>query len=449
MVAHFYDSCFTGDEKSDGLIKEIINKTTILVPEILDSIENNNEEEIINLLNSLSHYRMCIMKQSGLLNEFWTTNYDTDTTKRISVEKQLKNESIILIDKVFNKRDKLKSWEIDRNIVKAYKSVYRKYYESHLKKDVFDENENNGVIYLNKSVVVLSQAESVQGKLEFSELLMVIPIIRDSERCKSVLDELIDKGEDLGSYDEYLLRANRLLGILEKQFDPNSVIKLSYGGFIEERKRYRELIRKYKKLDDTEKLKNILNEFYIVGVLAEVAKIHEGGEVWQNKKIQFVLREIINKLNCTYSMNGRIVGKYEYISNNDWKTFEKIFGKTKVKLNPVSVYWKPTKDEFIEKLKQLDEPIPRENLQLLGDFKFVFSEDDAMTKVYAPKIFDEPWRFRVVGNTVIIYFSQLNGKPEEVSIDKDDILDEWPDLKKPSSYPVLEFVYELATDCSH
>jgi len=99
---------------------------------------------------------------------------------------------------------------------------------------------------------------------------------------------------------------------------------------------FRALIRQYKKEDKTELLKTTLTQYYNLAILVTLCygnhncnSAVSGNEY--NKAIQ-IINNVCEDINFSFLHNGIIINS-EFISNNDWKTFIKIFGENNKKFN--------------------------------------------------------------------------------------------------------------------
>ncbi len=187
--------------------------------------------------------------------------------------------------------------------------------------------------YLKKCLSMLKKVSKrhEKGRGELGRLLIEEKVIRDLPRGIEILEELT-KQNKLPSYlNSTLAKANRQNGNIEVE-DNYSLCKFkddpSPAVFREERKRFRALIRQYKKDKKTEELKKILNNYYSLVILVTLCYgNHDCNSAVSgtdyNDAIDIV-QENCNKINDSYEKSGRIKNS-EFISNNDWKTFEKIF----------------------------------------------------------------------------------------------------------------------------
>ena len=106
--------------------------------------------------------------------------------------------------------------------------------------------------------------------------------------------------------------------------------------FAEERKKYRTLIRKYKKENDTDNLKRTLKNFYNLAILVVVCYgSHDckSGVAGHDYDLAIGrVKKVGKKLNFSFKENGYIKN-CNFISNNDWKQFISVFGEVNKKID--------------------------------------------------------------------------------------------------------------------
>jgi len=135
-----------------------------------------------------------------------------------------------------------------------------------------------------------------------------------------------------------LSKAHRQLGNIEQDnsFNLCSFEDPSPAVFREERKRFRALIRKYKKQNETDKLKTTLNNYYNLAVLVTICygehDCNSGVIGWQYDEAIKTVREVCDKIDFSFVEHG-VLEKSNFISKNDWKTFVTVFGENSKSLN--------------------------------------------------------------------------------------------------------------------
>ncbi len=106
--------------------------------------------------------------------------------------------------------------------------------------------------------------------------------------------------------------------------------------FNRERVKFRALIRKFKKNNDLDSLKIVLDQYYNLSVLVTICygnedcKIGVGGR--QFDKAVKIIPKVCKNINFSYAENGKLENS-SFISNNDWKTFINVFGENSKKFN--------------------------------------------------------------------------------------------------------------------
>jgi len=123
---------------------------------------------------------------------------------------------------------------------------------------------------------------------------------------------------------------------LESTYDLCSFKDPSPAVFREERKKFRELIRKFKKEKNTDSLKITLNQYYQLAVLVTTCygehDCNSGVRGNQYESAIKIVRNVCKDIDYSYITHGKIE-KSNFISENDWKTFIKFFGNNKNSLN--------------------------------------------------------------------------------------------------------------------
>ena len=117
---------------------------------------------------------------------------------------------------------------------------------------------------------------------------------------------------------------------MEDQFDLCSVDMMTPFDLKEQRKEFRTLIKNYKKTNEIDRLKTVLNQYYNLAVVVTICygdqdfKSSVGGHF---DIVKDTVKKICKKINFSYESDG-ILKNSSFISNNDWKTYVEIFGES-------------------------------------------------------------------------------------------------------------------------
>lgn len=189
---------------------------------------------------------------------------------------------------------------------------------------------------LNKSIEISPNNEA---KAELGHLLIEKKAVRNLAKGIELLEELNQNNQMPSYLNATLSKAKRQLGEI-----PNNSFSLcafkkdpSPAVFREERKRFRALIRQYKKENKVELLKTTLTQYYNLSILVTLCYGNHncnsavaGNEY--NEAIQ-IINKVCKSINFSFLHDGIIIGS-GFISNNDWKTFIKTFGENNKEFNP-------------------------------------------------------------------------------------------------------------------
>ena len=225
---------------------------------------------------------------------------------------------------------------IDSKLSYALAIAYHSYCSWYKRGDEQKYFLEKSLLLLNKSIAISPNNEA---KAELGHLLIEKKAIRNLDKGVELLEELNQKNQMPSYLNSTLSKAKRQLGEIKNdtfnlcifQKDPSPAV------FSEERKRFRALVRQYKKEDKTELLKTTLTQYYNLSILVTLCygnhncnSAVSGNEY--NEAVQIV-NKVCEYINFSFLHNGIIINS-EFISNNDWKTFIKIFGENNKKFNP-------------------------------------------------------------------------------------------------------------------
>lgn len=217
----------------------------------------------------------------------------------------------------------------DTNLFYSIAIAYRNYCAWFVRGDERKKYLEKSILFLNKSISVSSK--NIDAKSELGRLLIEEKVVRDLSKGINILEKLQDANqmpEYLNSVLSKAIRQNK--GVkLENTYDLCSFNDPSPAVFREERKRFRELIRTFKKEKNIDSLKTTLNQYYQLAILFTVCYGEHDcnsavGGIQYDNAIKIV-KNICKKIDYSYTIHGKIV-KSNFISENDWKTFINIFG---------------------------------------------------------------------------------------------------------------------------
>ncbi len=216
----------------------------------------------------------------------------------------------------------------DTNLLYALAIAYRNYCAWFIRDDKRKEYLEKSILFLNKSISAFS--DNVDAKSALGKLLIEEKIVRDLSKGINILEKLQETNqmpEYLNSVLSKAIRQNK--GVkLENTYNLCSFSDPSPAVFREERKRFRELIRTFKKEKNIDSLKTTLNQYYQLAVLVTVCygehDCNSGVQGNQYDNAIKIVKNICKEIDYSYLKHGKIE-KSNFISENDWKTFVKVF----------------------------------------------------------------------------------------------------------------------------
>jgi len=273
--------------------------------------KKNNSDDISTLneiSNGLGEYASCSFNESD-----------------IDIKYQKGQEMLSIITSI--EKNSIES--NDTNLLYAIAIAYRNYCAWFVRGDKRKDYLKKSILFLNKSISASSN--NIDAKSELGKLLIEEKVVCDLSKGINILEKL-QKANQMPEYlNSVLSKAIRQNNgaKLDNTYDLCSFNDPSSAVFREERKRFRELIRTFKKEKNIENLKTALNQYYQLAVLATVCYGEHDcnsavGGIQYDNAIKIV-KNICKKINYSYTTHGKIV-KSNFISENDWKTFIKIFG---------------------------------------------------------------------------------------------------------------------------
>lgn len=299
------------------ILKNIIKNLFSLLFKNKNVIENKNPISILKeISNGMGEYAICAYEETDI------------------EIKRLKNQEML---KIITNIESESSNIRDTNFYYFLAIAYRNYCEWFVRGD-------NKKIYLNKTISYLKKSleyssDNIQASAELGELLIEKKIIRNLSEGIKILENLKSRGQMPNYLNSTLSKALRQNGEIEIVHSYNlcQFIDPSPAVFREERKKFRALIRKYKKIDDQNKLKHILNQYYNLAILVTICYgKHDCNSAVSGQDYEIatkIIKKMCNKINFTFQENGYIENS-NFISENDWKIFKKIFGNNDFKINP-------------------------------------------------------------------------------------------------------------------
>ncbi|MCX5906441.1 MAG: hypothetical protein NTY64_04430, partial [Deltaproteobacteria bacterium] len=180
------------------------------------------------------------------------------------------------------------------------------------------------------------------AKIGLGEILINRVQVRNLESALEILAEVRDK---TGYIQELINRAKRWRGELEipRNFNYKIIQLIPMGFLLEERKRCRALIKSLKRENKMDEITSVLDHFYRIGILHDAAEHIVGKKYYftvkeqERKKFDQILEKIAARVHqYSYEKNGRLV-RANFLSNNDYKLFELVFGKSNKLLNPADL----------------------------------------------------------------------------------------------------------------
>jgi len=202
---------------------------------------------------------------------------------------------------------------------------------------------------LKKSILMFEEAlkiepDNVDAKTGLASILIEKVQVRNIEKGVKILNEIPNKTDEIKNL---ISKANRWTGNIEfnSNFDYTSIDLIPLTSLREERKKCRALVRGLKKnKEKTDELVKVLNHMYRIAIIHDAAThvmLNCGYVVDPKhynqcyKRLQKVTKTIEN---YSYNENGKLKESNNcFFSDNDYKTFELIFGNTCKVFDPVSL----------------------------------------------------------------------------------------------------------------
>jgi len=179
------------------------------------------------------------------------------------------------------------------------------------------------------------------AKISLGKILINRVQVRNIERALEFLEGVQDK---TGYVQEFINKAKRWRGEIEiaPDFDYTKIQLIPLGYLLEERKRCRALIRSMKREKKMDEMCPVLEHMYRIAILHDVAqyifeKSYYKAEGEGKKLLDQLLTNIAKEVTqYSYQKNGGLV-KDGFLSNNDYKIFELVFGKKDKAFDPTKL----------------------------------------------------------------------------------------------------------------
>jgi hypothetical protein len=285
------------------------------------NIESSNTEELIALLHNITN---------GL------GDYASYAFKEDDLQKKMKKgqEMLAIISDTEGKCNTLNNSDLSYLLAIAYRNYCALFVRGDERKKYLEKC----ILFLNKTISI--SPNHINAKSELGRLLIEEKTIRNIPNGIKLLEELSSDGTMPSYLNSVLARAHRQSGNIEinqyynlcKFTDPSPAV------FREERKRFRTLIREYKKQNEIDKLKITLDQYYKLAVLVTICygdnDCNSGVIGWQYDDAVNKVKKICKKINHSFEAHGYIENS-NFISHNDWKIYVKIFGENDKKFDPI------------------------------------------------------------------------------------------------------------------
>ena len=285
---------------------------------------------------NIPHQKKDIEILKDISNALGTYASTAFNNKSKTIKNKKAAEMLSIIKNIENNTKNLDDTELYYYIAIAYRNYSAWFVRGNDRKKILEKCIYN----LNKAISI--DFNNIEAKSELGRLLIEEKIIRNLPKGIEILENLKNNGKLPSSLNSILSKAHRQIGNIgiDNNFDLCSFKDPSPAVFREERKKFRALIRKYKKNKESEKLKLILFQFYNLAILVSICygdhDCNSGVVNWQYEEAIQKVKKLCQKISFSYEENGYIE-KNNFISRNDWKTYQAIFGKTTKSFNPTSI----------------------------------------------------------------------------------------------------------------
>jgi hypothetical protein len=175
-------------------------------------------------------------------------------------------------------------------------------------------------------------------------LVNYVPV-RDLERGIELLESLKKENALSETMAIYLNHAYRQLDRIPEQLAIAEFSKISMlpASLREDRKRYRALIRQFRKNGQAKEIRVALEEFYNLAILVCAAygnhDCDRGVSSSEHEIAELIRDRVAGKLHFSYPSSGRIIDG-SFLSESDYRSFVQVFGETDVCIYPQQYFEK-------------------------------------------------------------------------------------------------------------
>lgn len=240
---------------------------------------------------------------------------------------------------IIEKADELRSPELYVEAASALKLHAVWYCYTYLGEDKKPPLER-AVHLLEQAVCIASEKSRPDYEFLLASLLVGKPQVRDLVRARAILDCI--KAPKLKKSVDLLLRTiDRWEGTptIRKEFSYTNVTYIPVGAWFSERTNCRALIKKLKKEKNIEAMRQVLDHLYRVAVLGEACDTIMMASDYdrQDEHIKHLKQSVPLIKQMTFETHGRIVPRSlnnPFLSTNDYKAFELVYGKIDKEFDP-------------------------------------------------------------------------------------------------------------------
>ena len=212
--------------------------------------------------------------------------------------------------------------------------------------------------YLTRAVENLEKALTLdpsnqQAKTELAYLLVNYVPVRDLERGIELLESLKKENALSETMAIYLNQAYRQLDRIPEQLAIAEFSKVSMlpASLREDRKRYRTLVRQFRKNEQAKEIREVLDEFYNLAILVCAAygnhDCDRGVSSSEYEIAELIRDRVAGQLQFSYPSSGRIVNG-GFLSESDYRSFFQVFGETDACIDPQQYFEKDIRSARVQ-----------------------------------------------------------------------------------------------------
>lgn len=304
-----------------------------MVLKILKSLFGDDTKKISTANDAVGQIALLNNISNGL-GEYASIAFSEDNQSKKN-EKAL--EMLSIITDVEKHSSQLKNSELFYSIAIAYRNYCAWFVRGDNRKQYLEKC----VTYLNDAISI--DSGNIDAKSELGRLLIEEKIIRNRSKGIEILEGLKNDGNMPSHLNSVLSKAHRQSGNIEQDsgFNLCGFKDPSPAVFREERKRFRALIRKYKKNNEIDKLKSTLDQYYNLAVLVTICygehDCNSGVIGWQYDEAIKTVRKVCDKIDFSI-VRDSFLEQSNFISKNDWKAFVAVFGENTKSFNPTTKF---------------------------------------------------------------------------------------------------------------